>query len=60
MTITLDPTLDDVEPQPEPEDEARYRITARGAIALGRRIDPTGRGPLVAYSADLNRYVTFR
>ena len=45
--------------QPEPDDE-RYWITAAGAIALGREIDPSGRATLVAYSDELGVWVRIR
>lgn len=49
------------EPLPEPDDDARYWLTARGAFALGHTIDPgTGTGELVCYSDELRLYVRIR
>lgn len=44
---------------PEP-DEERFRLTARGAVALGLEMDPERRGPIAAYSDELQLWVRFR
>ena len=47
------------DPDPSP-DEERFRLTARGAVALGLEIDPERRGPIAAYSDELQLWVRFR
>lgn len=58
MTMTL--------PCQQPErfylepDEDRWQLTVAGGVALGYGLDPTGRGPVLAYSPDLELYVRMR
>lgn len=61
MTTTDHPALDLLDRhKPEPDDD-RYWITARGAVRLGRRLDPgAGSGALVCWSDELERWVRMR
>jgi hypothetical protein len=66
----LDAALADLDPQPEPDDDARYCLTAAGVLAIDMRrrgragysLQVTGAAPddPVIYNADLGAWVRIR